>query len=176
VRIDRNAYSVPIALAYRDMWAKIYPDRIEIAAGEEVVARHGRCYAEGCYVLDPFHVLPLPEVKHRAVPEATALRSWVLPEVFATLRTALRTETRKPDREWIQVLRLMADGGARAPRGRGGRALAAGTPRYESVRLLLHGEAAQGEVAPVPHERDDLKGVQVAEPDLDACDPRTARA
>jgi len=161
---------VPIRLAYRDVWAKIYPDRIEIAAGDEVVARHRRCYGEGRHVLDPFHVLPLLEIKHRAVPEATALRSWVLPEVFATLRTALRAETRKPDREWVQVLRLMEDHPPGEVEQAVRAALAAATPRYESVRLLLRGERPSGEVAPVPIGRDDLRAVQVADPDLAAYD------
>lgn len=170
VRVDRNAYSVPIALAYRDVWAKIYPDRIEIASGDEVVARHRRCYGEGRHVLDPFHVLPLLEIKHRAIPEATALRSWVLPEVFATLRTALRAETRKPDREWVQVLRLMEDHPLDEVEKAVRAALAAATPRYESVRLLLRREGDPGEVPPVRLERDDLKAVHVAEPDLAAYD------
>jgi transposase len=170
VRIDRNAYSVPIALAYRDVWARIYPERIEIASGDEVVARHHRCYGEGCHVLDPFHVLPLLESKHRAVPEATALRSLVLPEVFAELRTALRAETRKPDREWVQVLRLMEEYSPTEVEQAVRAALAAATPRYESVRLLLRGKGPPDEAAPVRLERDDLQGVQVAEPDLEAYD------
>lgn len=170
VRIDRNVYSVPIRLAYRDVWARIYPDRIEIAAGDEVVARHRRCYAEGRHVLDPFHVLPLLEIKHRAVPEATALRSWVLPEVFTTLRTALRAETRKPDREWVQVLRLMEDHPPGEVEQAVRAALDAATPRYESVRLLLRGEGSSGEVAPVPIRRADLRAMQVVDPDLEAYD------
>ncbi|MHC4579793.1 MAG: IS21 family transposase [Planctomycetota bacterium] len=171
VRIDRNAYSVPIALAYRDVWAKVYPERIEIAAGDRVVARHRRCYGEGRHMLDPLHVLPLLEIKHRAVSEATALRSWVLPEVFAKLRTALQAQTRKPDREWVKVLRLMEDFPLEEVETAVRAALAAATPRYESVRLLLRGRGpARDAVAPVLVDRDDLATVRVAEPDLEAYD------
>jgi len=170
VRVDRNSYSVPIALAYRAVWAKIYPERIEIAAGDEIVARHRRCYGEGRHMLDPFHVLPLLEIKHRAVPEATALRSWVLPEIFSKLRSALQAETRKPDREWVQVLRLMEDHSLAKVEEAVRAALTAATPRYESVRLLLRGGTQACEVAPVRIDRDDLRGVCVAEPDLAAYD------
>lgn len=170
VRVDRNAYSVPIAFAYRDVWAKIYPERIEIAAGDKVVARHRRCYGAGRHMLDPLHVLPLLEIKHRAVSEATALRSWALPEVFSKLRTALQAQTRKPDREWVRVLRLMEDHPLEKVEEAVRAALAAVTPRYESVRLLLRGGAPAREVAPVRIDRDDLKAVRVAEPDLQAYD------
>lgn len=171
VRVDRNAYSVPIAFAYRDVWAKVYPQRIEIACGDQVVARHRRCYGAGRFILDPLHVLPLLEQKHRAVPEATALRSWVLPEVFSKLRTALQAQTRKPDREWVQVLRLMEDFPPDDVEEAVRAALAAGTPRYESVRLLLRSPGPdRAAVAPVPIDRADLNAVRVAEPDLEAYD------
>ena len=121
-------------------------------------------------MLDPLHVLPLLEIKHRAVPEATALRSWALPEVFSKLRTALQAQTRKPDREWVRVLRLMEDHPLEKVEEAVRAALAAVTPRYESVRLLLRGGAPAREVAPVRIDRDDLKAVRVAEPDLQAYD------
>ena len=44
-------------------------------------------------------VLPLLERKHRAVPEATALRGWRLAPVWQQVRAALATHTRKPDME-----------------------------------------------------------------------------
>lgn len=56
-------------------------------------------------MLDPRHVLPLLQRKHRAVPGATALQQWDMPEVFLRLRAALRERTRKPDQEWVRVLR-----------------------------------------------------------------------
>ena len=52
-------------------------------------------------------VLPLLERKHRAVPEATALRGWRLAPVWQQVRAALATHTRKPDQEWVRMLRLM---------------------------------------------------------------------
>lgn len=170
VRIDRNAYSVPIELAYRDVWVRVFPERIEIAAGDRVAASHRRCYGEGQHVLDPLHVLSLLEKKHRAVPEATALRAWALPDAFSKLRTALHEKTRKPDQEWVKVLRLMEDHPLEEVEQAVGAALAADTPRYESVRVLLRPPQRDTETPPAPVCRADLAAMTIAEPDLSAYD------
>ena len=107
VRADRVTYSVPTRYAYRPVWVKLYHDRVAVAAGTEVVARHVRAFRAGATVLDPFHVLPVLERKHRAVPEATALQDWPLAPVWQQVRTALRQQTRKPDQEWVRMLRLL---------------------------------------------------------------------
>ena len=52
-------------------------------------------------------LLPVLERKHRAVPEATALQDWALAPVWQQVRTALRQQTRKPDQEWVRMLRLL---------------------------------------------------------------------
>ena len=171
VRIDKNAYSVPIKYAYQDVWAKIFPEHIEIASGDQVVAQHARCYDVSCFVLNPFHVLPLLEIKHRAIPEATALQSWVLPEVFEELRTALREQTRKPDQEWVKVLRLMEEFSAEKVEQAVRASIIADTPRFESIRLLLRGKGPdRNATAAAQVKREDLKTIEVAEPDLAAYD------
>jgi len=172
VRVDRNVYSVPVVHAYRDAWAKLYHDRVEIAVGDRIVVRHPRSFKEGCWVLDPLHVLPLLERKHRAVSEATALRAWALPEVFAELRRELAERTRKPDQEWVQVLRLMEDHPLEEVAEAVRAALQAGTPRLESVRLLLQQDTRgrDGCVPPVALEREELASVTVEEPDLEEYD------
>ena len=171
VRVERNTYSVPIEHVYKEVWAKVLPDRIEIAAGDQIVAQHERCYDTRCFILNPFHVLPLLEIKHRAIPEATALRSWVLPEVFEQLRTALREQTRKPDQEWVKVLRLMEEFSAEKVERAVRAALVADSPRLESIRLLLRGKGPdRGAIAPASVKREDLKAIQVVEPDLEAYD------
>ena len=58
-------------------------------------------------VLDALHVLPLLERKHRAVAEATALLDWRLAPVWQRARAELAKHTRKPDQEWVRMLRLM---------------------------------------------------------------------
>ena len=125
VRADRVTYSVPTRYAYRPVWVKLYHDRVAVAAGTEVVARHVRAFRAGATVLDPFHVLPVLERKHRAVPEATALQDWPLAPVWQQVRTALRQQTRKPDQEWVRMVRRLETNLSRPGRRGSGR----GRPR-----------------------------------------------
>ena len=142
VRADRVTYSVPTRYAYRPVWVKLSHDRVAVAAGTEVVARHVRAFRAGATVLDPFHVLPVLERKHRAVPEATALQDWPLAPVWQQVRTALRQQTRKPDQEWVRMLRLLETYPAPAVEAAVAAALARDSPRLETVRLLLRQRAA----------------------------------
>ena len=61
VRADRVTYSVPTRDADRPVWVTLYHDRVAVAAGTEVVARHVRAFRAGATVLDPLHVLPVLE-------------------------------------------------------------------------------------------------------------------
>ena len=58
VKVARVSYSVPIRYAYRAVWVKAYFDRVEIAVGAEVVARHDCVFKEGAHQLDPRHSMP----------------------------------------------------------------------------------------------------------------------
>ena len=129
VRADRVTYSVPTRYAYRPVWVKLYHDRVAVAAGTEVVARHVRAFRAGATVLDPFHVLPVLERKHRAVPEATALQDWPLAPVWQQVRTALRQQTRTPDQEWVRMLQSAGNLSRPGRRGSG-----RGRPRPDSPR------------------------------------------
>jgi hypothetical protein len=175
VRVDRVRYSVPIRYAYRPIWVKLYHDHVELVAEEAVVARHGRVFTEGAQVLDPWHVLPLLERKHRAVDEATALSGWALPAVFAGLRDALRKQTRKPDQEWIRVVRLLETHGVSAVEAAIAEALKRGSPRLETIALLLRrAHTPEPPVwPPVPVARAELATMQVAPPVLSAYDTLT---
>ena len=147
VRVDHITYSVPIRHAYRPVWVKLYHDRVAVAVGAEVVAQHPRAFRRGAKVLDARHVLPLLERKHRAVPEATALRSWRLAPLWQQVRAALATHTRKPDQEWVRMLRLMeTHPAAVVERAAVERAVAVAlerhSPRLETVRLILRQQQA----------------------------------
>lgn len=164
VRFEAVRYSVPIALAYKDVLVRVFAERIEVAAGAAVVARHDRSFEDGAYVLDPLHVLPLLEWKSRAASEATALRS--LPAVFGELRQALLGRTKHPDREWVQVLRLAEIHGIDALGVAVRSAISRGSPRLETVRALLRPAEGGDAVAAVPVTREDLARVVVAPADL----------
>ena len=168
VRADRVTYSVPIRYADRPVWVKRYHDRVAVAAGTEVVARHVRAFRAGATVLDPFHVLPVLDRKHRAVPEATALRGWPLAPVWQQVRTALGQQTRTPDQEWVRMLRLLDTSPAPAVEAAVAVALARDSPRLETVRLLLRQQWAgpRPAVRPVLTVRADLARIAVPAPTL----------
>ncbi len=150
---------------------KLYHDRVEVAVADEVVAKHARSFRQGAKVLEPLHVLPLLERKHRAVGEATALRGWKLPEAFGELRRKLHQCTRKPDREWVKVLRLLEEHEQSEVEEAVQDALRSGSPRYETVRLLLRRaqRAGKAQVRSVP-VRAELAAMRVPEPELEAYD------
>ena len=90
VRIDHNRYSVPALHAGQVLRAEVYVDKVEIYAGEGVVATHPRSYARGETVLDLGHYLPVFAKKPRAAGSCAAL-SQAHP-VFLRVRDRLMCE------------------------------------------------------------------------------------
>ena len=172
VRVDHITYSVPIRHAYRPVWVKLYHDRVAIAVDAEVVAQHARACCRGSNVLDARHVLPLLERKHRAVPEATALLDWRLAPVWQEVRRALAQHTRKPDQEWVRMLRLMETHPAAAVERAVTLALERHSPRLETVRLILRQQQAGPPPVcrPVMGVRPELARITVPAPTLAAYD------
>ncbi len=172
VREDGVHYSVPIEHAYRAAFAKLYHDRVRIVVRDRVVAEHARSFKVGDKVINPLHVLPLLERKSRAVAEATAIRQWALPETISQLRNELRPHTRNPDREWVQVLQLLEDVTEQELETAVQEAIERGSPRLETIRLLLRHakQAPRTSVEPVELKRSDLATLRVAQPSLAAYD------
>ncbi len=165
-------YSVPIRHAYRPVWVKLYHDRVAIAVGAEVVAEHRRVFCRGAKVLDALHVLPLLERKHRAVAEATALLDWRLAPVWQRARAELAKHTRKPDQEWVRMLRLMETHPTPAVERAVTAALERHSPRLETVRLILRQQQAGPPPVcpPVAGVRPELARIAVPAPKLSAYD------
>lgn len=172
VRIDRVHYSVPIRHAWQAVTVKVFHDRVAIAVLDQVVATHLRSFQAGAKVLEATHVLALLEHKSRAAGEATALQQWTMPPALARLRQALQSQTRKPDREWIQVLRLLEAHPQERVEAAVAEALERGSPRLETIQLILR---SQGQAPPAPREcvaleRAELAAVEVAPAVLDVYD------
>ena len=103
-------YSAPAVHAHKKVMVKGYVDRVEIALGAEIVARHRRSYVRGDVVYDPLHYLSLLEKKPGALDQAAPLRGWKLDPAFGTLRRLLEARFGpRGKREYIQVLRLHED-------------------------------------------------------------------
>jgi transposase len=171
VRIDRVTYSLPSEHARRVVTCKLFHDRVEMARDGEVIARHARSYRAGSIVIDPLHTLRLLERKHRAVGEATAITQWELPMAFHELREKLRGEVRKPDQEWVGVLRLIEKHSMGDVESAVQRALERGSPRLSTVHLLLRQESEEHQrPVPIEIEREELAMLEVAAPELSAWD------
>ena len=110
VRYRLVDYSAPAVHAHKKVTVKGYVDRVEIALGAEIVARHRRSYVRGDVVYDPLHYLSLLEKKPGALEQAAALRGWKLDPAFDALRRLLETRFGpRGKREYIQILRLLED-------------------------------------------------------------------
>ena len=110
VRYRLVDYSAPTVHAHKKVTVKGYVDRVEIALGAEIVARHRRSYVRGDVVYDPLHYLSLLEKKPGALDQAAPLRGWKLDPAFDTLRRLLEARFGpRGKREYIQVLRLHED-------------------------------------------------------------------
>ena len=171
VTVDRSRYSVPSELARRALLAKIFWDRIEIVDGEPRVATHVRSYVEGGHVLDAMHVLRLLERKHRAISESTAIQQMKLAPVFCELRTALRGKVRRPDREWVRVLRLLEEHAMDELEGAVTEALRRASPNLETIRMLLrHKRGEMPVIAPAQVASAALAAIDVAPANLEGYD------
>ena len=100
----------PAVHAHKKVTIKGYVDRVEIALGAGIVARHRRSYVRGDVVYDPLHYLSLLEKKPGALDQAAPLRGWKLDDAFDTLRRLLEARFGpRGKREYIQTLRLLED-------------------------------------------------------------------
>jgi transposase len=111
VQFDNNRYSVPRGCAFRSVAVKGYIDRVEVAMGAAVVARHRRSYGRNEQILDPLHYLATLGRKPAALDHAPVMRDWRLPESFTRLRETLeeRHGATAGVRQYIRVLQLLAE-------------------------------------------------------------------
>ena len=113
VRFEGNRYSVPSGYAGSKVILRAYVDRVDIAQGERTIARHTRCYGRGQDILDPYHYVPVLQVKPRAFHHAKAVRQYPWPPVFRQALAFL--ERRHPDgtgvREFLRILALKEEVG-----------------------------------------------------------------
>lgn len=167
VHVDRCGYSVPPGEARRSLLAKVFWDRVEIFRGVDRVAVQKRSYREGSQEIDPLHVLALLEHKHRAVGESTAIQNWKLPAVLNELRVELRKRVKKPDQEWVRVLRLLEEHSMEELEAAVTESIARGSPQLETIRMLVRQKKGVGlELCPAEVAREDLASITVATPEL----------
>lgn len=137
---DSNRYSLPAAYAGRNVMVSASMDRVEVAAGERVVATHGRCYGRGKDTLDPYHYVPALLRKPRAFHQARAVRRYPWPRSFRQALAFL--EERLPDgrgvKEFLRILALKDQVGERRLSEAPELALRYRCVGVDAVRHLLH--------------------------------------
>jgi hypothetical protein len=126
------------AYGHRDVLVKGYVQKVLIACGSEVIARHARSYEREELVFDPLHYLALLEQKTRALDQAAPLVGWELPPCFAELRRLLEARLNKGGRrEYVQVLRLLETFRLEEVTPAIEQALQLGTISFDAVKHLL---------------------------------------
>lgn len=110
VRFDAVRYSVPRTWAFQAVTVKGYVDRVEVVAGDQIVARHARSYEHGDQILDPLHYLVTLGRRPAALDHSNVYRQWRLPQDFTTLRKRLeaRLGPATGARHYIRILQLLA--------------------------------------------------------------------
>jgi hypothetical protein len=109
VPLDTNRYSVPghVGEAVR---VRAFAFRVEILAGEAIIASHRRCFAQEQAIIEPLHYLTAMTQRPGAFEHAVPMRRWRAewPPIYETLLAELRL--RWPDerglREFLSILAL----------------------------------------------------------------------
>lgn len=139
VRFDRNDYSVPTAFAHHELTIVGGIEDVRIVCGDQLVARHPRCWDKEQTSFDPRHYLALLERKPGALDVARPLEAWELPGCFALLRRRLESDLGYlGTREFIKVLRLAERASVRELADAVGAALEIGATSSDAISLILH--------------------------------------
>jgi hypothetical protein len=150
VSVARNRYSVPCEYAGQMVGTRLYPNRVKIVAGEQVVAEHERLNDEGRTQYDWQHYVPLLQRKPGALRNGAPFAD--LPAPLQQLRQALLRES-GGDRVMAQVLAIVPTAGLDAV--------------LVAVSLALEGAPPSGRVS-VEHVVNVLARLNEAPPPADA--------
>ncbi|MGK2952847.1 MAG: IS21 family transposase [Thiobacillus sp.] len=134
----RNRYSVPCEWAGHIVSTRVYPERVEVAAMDTVVASHARLSGSGQTVFDWQHYIELVQRKPGALRNGTPFLD--LPPALLRLRQSLLRHA-GGDRVMAQVLAVVPQAGLEAV--------------LVAVELVLEGMAPSGSIS-VEHVRNVL--------------------
>jgi transposase len=134
----RNRYSVPCEWAGHIVSTRVYPERVEVAAVDTVVASHARLSGSGQTVFDWQHYIELVQRKPGALRNGTPFLD--LPPALLRLRQSLLRHA-GGDRVMAQVLAVVPQAGLEAV--------------LVAVELVLEGMAPSGSIS-VEHVRNVL--------------------
>src|SRR5574343_221166 len=138
VSVARNRYSVPCELAGHIVSARLYPNRVDIACAQTIIASHARTPGSGQVTYDWQHYIPLVQLKPGVLRNGAPFAD--MPAPLLALQQAL---LRRPggDRTMAQVLATVPQAGLDAV--------------LVAVDLVLEGATPNGSVS-AEHVRNVL--------------------
>ena len=99
--------------------------------------KHRRCFGRGQMIFDPWHYLPVLEIKPGALRNGAPFVDWDLPNVLLTLK-ARYLKRDGGDREFVQLLLLIRDYGLEMVTVACELALDANTTQLSVITNLVH--------------------------------------
>jgi len=108
VRVDGVRYSVPMLYARRELAVKLTPWEVRVVHDGTVIAHHARRYQPGMEVLDPVHYIPALETKPHLLDHGRPFVNWRLPKIFEEMRGRLERKGPGGLKEYIRVLKAIA--------------------------------------------------------------------
>jgi len=112
VVLETNTYSVPARCAGQRVAIKAWPDRIRLYHGEQLVARHARCYDRHQDIEDPEHAKPLLAQRKSAREQRLLLRFLALSpqaQAYHDGLVARRTNARDHVRRIVALVELYGE-------------------------------------------------------------------
>lgn len=106
VTVDYNSYSVPAEWATRYVSVRISATHIRMIADHQEIACHARVFGREKLVCNPWHYLPILEVKPGALRHGIPFQEWDLPVYIKVVRDSILKQE-KGDRAFVNLL-LMA--------------------------------------------------------------------
>ena len=137
VHYDRNQYSVPSSYVGKAVSVRAYAERIMIVADDQVIATHTRCFGRCQTIFDPWHYIPILEVKPGALRNGAPFADWDLPASLKQLKAAW-LEREGGDREFVQLLLIIQDYGIESVTVACERAIEADTTQLSVITNLIH--------------------------------------
>ena len=109
IHLERNRYSVPASFANRPVSARMYPERVVVAAEGQIVCEHARVFArshdrKGATIYDWRHHLAVTQRKPGALRNGAPLAE--MPPAFRALQQRM-LKTPGGDREMVEILALV---------------------------------------------------------------------
>lgn len=103
VRVDRNRYSVPAALAGKVVSVRLSAGQVRLVADGQLIAAHPRSFGRDKLICDPWHYLPVLEKKPGALRNGEPFQDWALPSAIETVKARILKQP-KGDRAFVELL------------------------------------------------------------------------